>query len=214
MAGPAGKSVRFTFDRSFDAPPEPVEVTIPEPPPETFSREEFDAAQASGWQAGHAAGLGEAHASLEARMAASLGHLRVSLSDLMARHTDALARMRADAAELACEVGQKLARGLIASAPLGEIERLLTECLNDLGDEPRLVVRLPDPLVDALRGKIDGLAAAAGFAGQIVLLGDPALQGSDARIEWAHGGAERNTQMLKAAIDEAVARYISSRHID
>ena len=214
MAGPGAKTVRFTFDRSFDAPPEPVEVTIPDPPPETFSREELDAARAAGWQAGHAAGLAEANASLEAHMAATLGRLDAALGDLISRHTEALTHVRADAAELASEVGQKLARALIASSPLGEIERFLANCLNDLVDEPRLVVRLPDPLVDALRERVDSLASVAGFAGQIVLLGDPTLQGSDARIEWAHGGAERNTQMLQADIDEAVARYISSRHID
>ena len=214
MAGPATKTVRFTFDRSFDAPPEPVTVTTPEPPPETFSREELDAAEAAGWQAGHAAGLEEARASLEASVAGSLGHLGMALADLMARHTKELLRIRANATELASEVGQKLARALIAAAPLGEIEHLLAECLSDLGDEPRLVVRLPDPLVDALRERIDGLASAAGFAGQIALLGDASLHGSDARIEWAHGGAERNTQMLQAAVDEAVARYISSQHLD
>jgi len=214
MAGPTAKTVRFTFDRSFDAPPEPVAVATPDPPPETFSREELDAARAAGWQDGHAAGLEEAQASLEASVAASLSHLGVALADLMARHTETLLRIRANATELASEVGQKLARALIGAAPLGEIEHLLAECLSDMGDEPRLVVRLPDPLVDALREKIDGLASAAGFAGQIVLLGDPNLQGSDARIEWAHGGAERNTQLLQAAIDEAVARYISSRHLD
>ena len=214
MAGPATKTVRFTFDRSFDVRPEPVAVTIPDPPPETFSREELDAARTAGWQAGHAAGLDEARASLEAGVAASLTHLGMALSDLMARHTETVLRVRAEATELAAVVGQKLARTLIAAAPLGEIEHLVAECLRDVGDEPRLVVRLPDPLVDALRERVDGLASAAGFAGQIVLLGDANLHGSDARIEWAHGGAERNTQMLQASVDEAMARYISSRHVD
>jgi flagellar assembly protein FliH len=68
--------------------------------------------------------------------------------------------------------------------------------------------------VDALRERIADLARAAGFGGQVVLLGDPALQGSDARIEWAHGGAERNVLSLQSSIDEAVARFISSRRFD
>ena len=122
--------------------------------------------------------------------------------------------MRADAAELAAAVGQKLAHALLAATPLAEIEHVLSQCLGDLGEEPRVVVRLPDSQVDTLRERIGDLARAAGFAGQVVLLGDPALHASDVRIEWAHGGAERNVLSLQSSIDEAVARFISSRRFD
>jgi flagellar assembly protein FliH len=214
MSGNAPRSVRFTFDRSFDPVPEPVEPVQAEPPPEVFSREELDAAHAEGWQAGHAAGQAEAATAIEAAAAQALGQLGAALGDLMARQTEALGVLRAEAAELAAAVGQKLAQALLATDPLAEIENVLSQCLGHLGEEPRVVVRLPDSLVDALRERIADLARAAGFGGQVVLLGDPALHGSDARIEWAHGGAERNVLSLQSSIDEAVARFISSRRFD
>ena len=41
-------------------------------------------------------------------------------------------------------------------------------------------------------------------------MADPALGPSDARIEWADGGAERNTRQLLADIEQAAERMLGA----
>ena len=78
-------------------------------------------------------------------------------------------------------------------------------------DEPRIVVRVNDSLLDTLRERLDGIAAGAGFAGRLVLLADPALSPGDARIEGADGGVERTPGAVQAEISAAVDRYLAKQ---
>ncbi len=56
------------------------------------------------------------------------------------------------------------------------------------------------------RRELDDLAAGCGYQGKLVLLADPSLDADDCRIEWADGGAERDTgsawRELEAAIEQ------------
>jgi flagellar assembly protein FliH len=206
------KPVKFNFDTPFDEPAPHVEPAAPPPP--TFTLEELEAARAEATAAGIEAGEARARAALEAAIEASLAGVGRALGDLLARQTGMLIEIRADAAELAHAIAAKLAPTLVAKVPLAEIETMIEGCLGELAEEPRIVIRLADQLVDALKARIDGIAAAAGFPGQIVLLGDPSIEVGDARVEWAHGGAERNTRALASAIEAAVARFAASKRFE
>ena len=50
------------------------------------------------------------------------------------------------------------------------------------------------------------LSAQSGYEGKIVLIAEEALLPGDARVEWADGGAERDSARLWRQIDEIVAR--------
>jgi flagellar assembly protein FliH len=206
------KPVKFTFDTPFDAPAPSVEPEAPPPP--TFTLEELEAARAEAHAAGIEAGEARARAALEAAIEASLASIGRALGDLMARQAGMLIEIRADAAVLAHAIASKLAPTLMAKVPLVEVETMLDACLGDLADEPRIVVRLADQLVDALKPRIDGIAATAAYPGQVVLLGDPSIEVGDARVEWAHGGAERNTRTLASAIEAAVTRFAASKRFE
>lgn len=202
------KPVKFTFDTPFDAPEAPAPVE--EPPPAVYSADDLEAARAEARAAGKTAGAAEASARIEARFAEAADAIAAALARLLARQTGELAELRAEAGEIAFAVAAKLAPSLIARTPLAEIELMVEQCLGDLADEPRVVVRVADGLVDPLKERIDGLAAAAGFPGQVVLLGEPSMGPGDARVEWAHGGAERNARAVGAAVEAAVGRYLQS----
>ena len=58
------------------------------------------------------------------------------------------------------------------------------------------MLRVNDALFDALQRRLAAIAQANGYAGKIVLLADDALAPGDGRIEWADGGAERDTRRL------------------
>jgi flagellar assembly protein FliH len=127
---------------------------------------------------------------------------------------DARARMAEEAQRRAIEVAQIVLRkavpALSRKAPLLEIEAMVADCLREAFDEPRIVLRVADVLFEALQKRLGALTASTGFAGRIVLLADEMLGPGDARVEWADGGAERDTGRLMRDIDGALARALDT----
>jgi flagellar assembly protein FliH len=76
---------------------------------------------------------------------------------------------------------------------------------------PHIAVRVNEGLYAAAREKVDDIARAHGFAGRLVVLGEPNIAVGDCRIEWADGGVNRDPGAADRAIGEAVARYITAR---
>ncbi len=105
-------------------------------------------------------------------------------------------------------VVRKLFPSLAQRHGLDEVEGLVAECLGRLRDEPRVVVRVADELLDPLKAHMDRLSEHSGFEGRVVLLADEGLSDSDVRVEWADGGAERDSGRLWREIDEILARAL------
>jgi flagellar assembly protein FliH len=93
-----------------------------------------------------------------------------------------------------------------------EVEGLIRTCLSELYDEPRVVIRAADPVIDAVQKDIDRIAASCGFTGKIALFGDPEMAPTDCRVEWADGGAERNFEDTWRAIEAAMERGLNTNH--
>jgi flagellar assembly protein FliH len=199
---------KFLFETSFEAqrageaPPAPVR--------RSFTPAELEAARGEGHAQGVAAGQAAALASLEARGADALGAIAGKLAALL---KDAAAAEQARTQEMVAAmttIARKLIPGLAERHGLAEIEALLLDCLGRLHDEPRVVVRINDALLDALKERLDALATGIGFTGRIIVIADPAIAAGDARIEWADGGAERDSARAWADIDGLIARVIET----
>jgi flagellar assembly protein FliH len=212
--------VKFTFDTSFgtrrmmaqpkvEAPP-PAPAEPPPPPPPTFSEEELAAARAQAHAEGLAAGRAEVMASVEKASADLLGAIAAKLGELGQNEDAAREQVRAEAAKLALAIARRLARNLLAREPEVEVEAMIATCLGDLGGEPRIVVRVPEAMVEAMSEKVTGLAARAGFNGQVMLLGEPSLGPADCRIEWTDGGASRSQDEIEAQVAAAIERYAAT----
>jgi flagellar assembly protein FliH len=199
---------KFLFETSFEAhrageaPPAPVR--------RSFTPAEVEAARAEGHAEGIEAGRAAALAALEARAADALAALAGKLAALLkdAAATEQ-ARTRETVAAMAT-IARKVMPGLAERHGLAEIEALLLDCLGRLHDEPRVVVRINDAILDALKERLDALASGIGFAGRIIVIADPAVAAGDARIEWADGGAERDSARAWADIDGLIARFIET----
>lgn len=215
---------KFLFDTSFDPEvrqpeprrPEPQPAPEPEvPPAPSFSEEELESARSAAWQEGHDQGreqaLAEARVAAETTSAEALtliaGRLREGLDRLDAERDVTLAEVLQNA----MTVLRKLFPALSARHGLSEIEALVRSCLERLHEEPRVVVRAPDALLDILRGHLDELKLDAAYEGRVVLLADDDLGPDDARIEWADGGAERNGRRLWAEIDEILSHAVAAQ---
>lgn len=209
MASPA----RFTFDLDLEprairkaAAPKPV-PTIPEDVVAQLIANAREEAYAEGLKAGE-----QNAASMAAQtIAAAAG----SLATQTARMSTALDEARNDhhqeAVELALSVGRKLALHLVARFPLTELEALVAECLPSLSGVPHLVIRCHPDLADAIRDVATAQMAHAGFAGRLVVMGDPEIRLGDGRLEWVDGGLVRDIADTARQIDRQIATYLASR---
>ena len=113
-----------------------------------------------------------------------------------------------EAVKAAAEIVRRLLPALGKREAVNEVETLISDCLSRLHDEPRLVVRVSDDLMDPIRQRIDALAGASGFAGRTILLADAALKSGDARVEWADGGVDRDVGAIWREIEGAIQRFV------
>lgn len=201
----ANVSQKFLFEDSFDGPPDPRARGPVTPAEPKFSRAELDAAAAAAHAAGHASGTAEAVAAHEHRVAAALESMTEGVTTLLTDRTAAQRGAELAAIELTRTIVGKLFPALARRTGLAEVAALVTQCMREAVDEPRLVLRVPDALFESAQQHIAPLAASSGYPGKLVILGDEALTGSDCRVEWADGGAERDTARTRQEIEAAVS---------
>ena len=194
---------KFLFDARFDdgrPPPPPVR--------RNFTADELDAARKAAEKAGAEAGRAQALREVEARAAAALEDLArevgVAMSDIRAAHEAAMREHLATAAEIV----RRLFPALSERAEFAEIESLLASSLEHVANQPRVIVRIPASLAEAVEPRLAEVARRAGFAGEVATVADPSLPGTRSRIEWADGAAERDSARTWAEVDAILASYI------
>jgi flagellar assembly protein FliH len=202
---------KFLFDRSFDLPDAPRAVQRKVAPPEpAFTKAEVEAARATGFADGRAQALDETAQSIEARAAAALQTLASTIAEALQSREHAAETAQRRALETIRAITRKAVPALCRTAPLLELETLVSECVREAFDEPRIVLRVADGVFDAMQQRLAAITSLAGFAGKVVLLADDGLDLADARVEWAEGGAERDTKRLLRDIDGALARALDT----
>ncbi|WP_298726469.1 FliH/SctL family protein [uncultured Ferrovibrio sp.] len=201
---------KFLFDTPFDGSKPRVERSYaPKPPPPKFSAEELEAAKAAAYAEGEAAGRAAAYGEHQQALEKALQGIAVKLSQLAGAEERSQLAARIEAVEVATAIARKLAGRLIERQPLDRIEALVLRCMDDMRDEPRLVVRAAEPVIQLLDQRIDQLMAQSGFGGKLVLVPDETMALTDCRIDWADGSAERKQAVLEQDVDQAVERYVA-----
>ncbi|MBL6951208.1 MAG: hypothetical protein ISR50_01145 [Alphaproteobacteria bacterium] len=200
---------KFLFDNHFDVDGS-GKLKPDEKPEALYTEENLAAARGEAQQIGFAAGKEEAMGEIENLAANTLQNIAAAIGNIGAQHEQAVLALKQEAAQMAMVIAGKLAPALLQKEPLYEIRSLIKECLELVPDEPRIVVRVDESLVDFLAEDIDQLAIRGGFQGSVVLLGEANITGADCRVEWADGGAERNVDALFQKIETAVSRYCAN----
>ncbi len=195
-----GQPVKFMFDTVFSA------VAGQTTRVETFGRDELDAARDEALRAGAAEGAARERAVTEGLKATALDTIGAALAGIAETQTEVLDRTIRKATELALAIARKVATESLRRQPLVEVESMINSCLAQLIDEPRVAISVPDDLLDELKDHLDDLAAGCGYQGKLVLLADPSLDADDCRIEWADGGAERDTDAAWRELEAAIER--------
>ncbi len=174
-----------------------------------YTEDDLVAAREEAFNEGKAAGFEQAQASVANRTAEALAKIADLLATADCGLSETVDAIKRDSVEAALTVVRKAMPELSRSHAVAEIEALVAGCLDKVLDEPRVVIRAHDTLLDALKERIEPLAERCGYAGKIVLLAEPHMSLSDCRVEWADGGAERDTKRLWEEIDGAVKRFLA-----
>ena len=202
---------KFLFETSFDAesavPPLAAAETPPEAatPPPSFTEADLQEAERLAISKGRKEGLEEARQGTEQAVAQALSAIGAQLESCAPQITEINERHERQSLEAAAAMLRRLFPELERRNAMAEILAVIESCLQRLRDEPRIVIRTADARHDELRAHIDPLAEICGFEGRIVLLADDTLAPSDVKVEWADGGAERDTRRLWDEIDKVLA---------
>jgi len=176
--------------------------------PPTFGEEELAVARAEAFGEGEAAGRSAAMATIENHAAQVLDRVAGRLGDLLAAQRRADEVLAEQAVQIALAITRKLMPQLERRHGLDEVEALIRDCLRDVPDEPRVVIRVSDGVIDAVRARLDAAGDDLGFPGHVVLLAESAMGPADCRVEWADGGAERLSDRVWQDIESAIARVL------
>jgi flagellar assembly protein FliH len=181
--------------------------------PKHYTEVELEMAKQAAFEEGRKAGFAQGHeetlGSAEYLAAQAIAALQTALPAAL----DAADRARdeADAGAVTAmgAIARKLLPALAATRGVDEIEALARECIERLLEQPRFVAKVNPAIADVVRTKFEAVAEAHGFAGRLVVLGDPNLPATDARIEWTNGGVERNVADVWKEIEDSIERYLA-----
>ncbi|MAL77626.1 MAG: hypothetical protein CMN55_00675 [Sneathiella sp.] len=205
-------TTKFMFDTEFGiegaarkqaSKPAPREEVV-------FTETEVASLKAEAFENGRRQGQSQALQGLETNIAETIGSIGAQLGRLIGNHEQKVNAIKGEAASLAFALASRLAPKMIELAPESEVRRLIEECLADLHDEPRIVVRASDDTCQRIAPRLDEIGMRAGFQGKLILLPDDEAQSGDCRIEWADGGTERRLSNIEGRLDEMIGRFIRS----
>lgn len=196
-------AIKFTFDKAFDESGRKAQQQA-----EVRQHAEQEAMRASAFAQGVEAGRLQALESIESATQTAIEGLSAQIIAQAHSMTVAKADLMRQCADLARVIAERLAGKLIEQAPVDAIADLVEQAFAVAAREPRLVIRVADPLLDAVKHRCEGLAGAHGYAGKLIFLSEPGMQMTEARVEWADGGAERSLANHMTQIDRLVAAFI------
>jgi len=197
---------RFTFD--LDLGNDPDRASYMSDAARTSLQQQ---ARADGYAEGFAAGEESTTAGAAQAMSAAANALADMAGDMLRTLDQTRNEARREAVDLAATIGRKLSSALIALQPAAELEALLVECLASLDGVPHLVIRCNPDLAEAMQAIATTRIANSGFAGRLIVMGDPEIAIGDGRIEWTEGGLVRDLSAISAGIDARIAAYLAAR---
>ena len=98
-----------------------------------------------------------------------------SQTELHNHVSEKIETIRNDATEIALYSSIKLAGDLLSATPQLPLEQLLKSIFDQVRNMSQVRIAVPESVVDTCQSAIQKIAEQAGFAGQIVVTGDPKL---------------------------------------
>lgn|GEM_PF-994353 len=204
----------YLFDVSFDADQiaraeAEAKAKEEEPPEPTFTLLQVDEARKQGHDEGVLAGREEASNGIENSIAQALERIAQQLPTIIQTQSAANEQMMANAAEIAVTVMRKMMPTLLERHGKTEIDALLSDCVSNLIDEPKIRIRVAADHAAMIEERLESLVSASGFDGRFLVEQDETMQPTDCSIDWPGGGTEKRTDEIWAQIDTALERFLA-----
>jgi flagellar assembly protein FliH len=181
---------------------------------EAHGRRVTDVDVATAREQGFADGFAQGRAAAAQEAQAALTHMAGLLAQqaqaLLGAQDERFALVEQEAAALAVLLARRIAGAALAERPDAMIELAARECLQHARSAPHLAVRVHVDAVTQAEGLFGVLAHESGFAGKVVVLGEPEIAPGDARLEWADGGVVIDRGALDALIDSAARQALGA----
>ena len=198
-------ATKYTFDTEFRPEGDLVSNAARARQKKAYTHDEIDQLCARAREQGMKAGQVRAQESI----AASALDAVAVLKNVLTQTSKDVEQVRAEAAGIALVAAKKLARAALSTLPQAEIEAALREAMHQALGEPRILLRTAQGVADALSAQLTEIAHDEGFDGRVQISGDPTLKGTDCRIEWRGGGAERSEQAIENSLHELITRHFA-----
>lgn len=184
-----------------------IEIKQPEPvipPPPVFSEAQLHAAKQEAHKQGYGEGYQAAEAKINhenvAREEATKGLLEIIANRItLAAEAQTSHRKRQEeaVASLALAIARKLTAKALKREPYSIAESLLTECMDLVVGQSRLIIAMPKGRADGFKQRMGSLTPLLkGFKGDIQVEEDAALEEYDCRVEWNGGHAIHHAQTI------------------
>jgi flagellar assembly protein FliH len=179
-------------------------------PDAEFTHADLERARAEALAEGSETGRNAALAEIAQATAQALAAIAAALPPLLNELPDIASASRREALSALDQIAHKLLPALIERGALQEILAVVGASLDRLRQEPRIVIRVKDSLLDPLQHHLAELRARAGFEGKLIALADDRLAIGDVHVEWADGGVERDIGRIWRDIDNAITGAINA----
>ena len=194
---------RFNFDTVFEAGTGAIIAAAR--PKRAFTPDEVDAVRAQAFMEGERSGVVRA----EQAAAAALAEIAQATTAALGALNRLVQDHRTVSAELALATGRTIAGAALARFPEAPAAAALAAMAREMETTPRLAVRTSVDLVERLQSALEETALGCGYAGQIVVRGDPALPTAAFVLDWGDGrasfdpveAARRVTEALQNAVE-------------
>ncbi|MDG4718320.1 MULTISPECIES: FliH/SctL family protein [Thalassospira] len=201
----------------------------PPPPPAIYTEEQAtqmvaeaeQKAHAQGHAEGHAQGLEQGFQEVMASVEKAIGDVESVIAEKLGQIDEqqkrANAKINEDAIHVALGVIRKLAPAWSKQYQLVEIEDIIRQCLANLFDAPKVMIKVNPELEKQLGDVAQRIADSRGFSGKVVVVGEPDVAVGDCMVSWGDGTAVRDSARVWAEIngivDNALALHASEHDL-
>ncbi len=190
---------RYAFDTEF-APDGEIMREAPRRTPE-----EVESANAAAYERGKQDALAQA----ERRAAAALEAIADAASGVLTRLEVESQAMRAEAAQVALAAARKIAGASLSAFGPERAAQAIELAMDTLRHQPRLLVKLPPDVAEALKPRIAAMCETHAYASAVLVRAEPGLKTGEVVIDWSDGVIAMDpsdaTRRIEELIDAALA---------
>ncbi|URK19651.1 FliH/SctL family protein [Thalassospira sp. GO-4] len=193
----------------------------PPPPPAVYTEEQAAQMVAEAEQKGHEQGYAEGHAKgleqgyqeVMASVEKAIGDVESVIAEKLGQIDEqqkrANAKINEDAIHVALGVIRKLAPAWSKQYQLVEIEDIIRQCLANLFDAPKVMIKVNPGLETQLVEVAHRIAESRGFSGKVVVVGEPDVAVGDCMVSWGDGTAVRDSARVWSEINGIIENALS-----